>query len=116
MKNRRSYLSKYVRYPLEATILGLGTVMAAAQTKVLAALPSDVRLNAERVRSRFHLDAPAWFGEAEQPVHLPAIADAVWRQQRLRIRYQSWKAVKERLVEPLGIVLKGGSRYLAAVR
>ena len=96
-----------------AADLGLGTVMVAAQTKLLAALPDDVRLNAERMRSRFHLDAPGWFEDGEQPAHLPMIANAVWRQSPLVIRYRSWKAVKERRVEPLGIVLKGGNWYLA---
>lgn len=96
-----------------AADLGLGAVMAAAQTKLLAALPQELRSGAERMRARFHLDAPAWFGEAEQPVHLAAIADAVWRQRPIRIRYRSWKAEKERRIEPLGIVLKGGAWYLA---
>lgn len=95
-----------------AADLGLGAVMAAAETKLLAALPEDVRSSAERMRSRFHLDAPAWFTEAEQPEHLAAIADAVWRQAAIQIRYRSWKAEKSRRVEPLGIVLKGGAWYL----
>lgn len=92
--------------------LGLGPVMAAAQTKLLAALPQELRSSAERMRSRFHLDAPAWFSEAEQPAHLAAIADAVWRQAAIQIRYQSWRAEKNRRVEPLGIVLKSGAWYL----
>ncbi|MBR0666624.1 YafY family transcriptional regulator [Roseomonas hellenica] len=96
-----------------AADLGLGAVMAAVQVKLLAALPQELRMGAERMRARFHLDAPAWFGEAEQPAHLPAIADAVWRQRPIRIRYRSWKAEKERRVEPLGIVLKSGAWYLA---
>ncbi|ACB96512.1 helix-turn-helix transcriptional regulator [Beijerinckia indica] len=95
-----------------AADLGLGGVMAAAQTKLLAALPQDLRSSAERMRSRFHLDAPAWFSEAEQPAHLATIADAVWRQAAIQMRYQSWKAEKNRRVAPLGIVLKGGSWYL----
>lgn len=97
-----------------AADLGLGAVMTAAQTKLLAALPQDLRSSAERMRSRFHLDAPAWFSEAEQPVHLTAIADAIWRQVAIQIRYKSWKAEKTRRVEPLGIVLKSGSWYLIA--
>lgn len=95
-----------------AADLGLGAAMATAQTKLIAALPQEMRANAERMRSRFHLDAPAWFGEAEQPVHLQAIADAVWEQRAVRIRYRSWKAEKQRRVEPLGIVLKSGAWYL----
>lgn len=93
--------------------LGFGAIMAAAQTKLLAALPHDLRTSADRVRSRFHLDAPTWFGEAEQPVYLQQVASAVWLQRPIRIRYQSWKAEKQRRVEPVGIILKGGAWYLA---
>ena len=39
--------------------LGLGTVLAAAQLKVLAVLPPELRSRAVRVQQRFHLDAPA---------------------------------------------------------
>ena len=49
---------------------------------------------------------------AERPQHLPLVADAVWAQRRKRIRYQSWKAEKQRIVEPLGLVLKSGAWYL----
>jgi predicted DNA-binding transcriptional regulator YafY len=95
-----------------AADLGLGTVMAAAQNKLLSAMPPQFRAGAEQMRARFHLDAPAWFAQAEQPMHLPFVADAVWAQRLIRIRYQSWKAEKNRIVEPLGLVLKGGAWYL----
>ncbi|WGS49694.1 YafY family transcriptional regulator [Paraburkholderia sp. D15] len=96
--------------PVQA--LGLGAVMAGAQTKLLAALPVELRSTAERMRSRFHLDAPAWFSDADQPAHLPLIARAVWEQHPLQIRYQSWKAEKSRRIEPLGVVLKSGAWYV----
>jgi predicted DNA-binding transcriptional regulator YafY len=95
-----------------AADLGLGTVMAAAQNKLLSAMPPQFRAGAAQMRARFHLDAPAWFAQAEQPTHLPFVADAVWAQRLIRIRYQSWKAEKNRIVEPLGLVLKGGAWYL----
>lgn len=97
-----------------AADLGLGAAMAAAQTKLLVALPPEVRAGAERMRTRFHLDAPAWFAEAEQPRHLQEIAAAVWEERRIRLRYRSWKAEKKRVVEPLGLVLKSGTWYLVA--
>ncbi len=95
-----------------AADLGLGAVMAAAQNKLLSAMPAQLRAGAEQMRARFHLDAPAWFAQAERPRHLPLVADAVWMQRLIRIRYQSWKAEKQRIVEPLGLVLKSGSWYL----
>src|SRR5260221_11669649 len=72
-----------------AADLGLGAVMAAAQNKLLSAMPAQLRAGAEQMRARFHLDAPAWFAQAERPRHLPLVADAVWMQRLIRIRYQS---------------------------
>jgi predicted DNA-binding transcriptional regulator YafY len=85
----------------------------AAQTKLMAALPANLRPNASRMQQRFHLDAPGWFGETEEPKQLRIIASAVLRENLIEIRYQSWKAEKRRRVAPLGLVLKGGSWYLA---
>src|SRR5215212_8455669 len=56
--------------PGPAAELGLGTVLAAAQLKLMAALPPELRSRAGRIRERFHLDAPSWFQEADQPPDL----------------------------------------------
>src|SRR6187455_1615461 len=64
--------------PGPAAELGLGTVLAAAQLKLMAALPPELRSRAGRIRERFHLDAPGWFQDADQPPDLARIADAVW--------------------------------------
>lgn len=100
--------------PGAAADLGLGSLMAGAQKKLTAALPEDLRESARRMQQKFHLDAPAWLAEGEQPVYLQAIADAVWNSKRIRMRYRSWKAEKNRVAEPLGIVMKGGAWYLVA--
>jgi predicted DNA-binding transcriptional regulator YafY len=100
--------------PGPAAELGLGTVLAAAQLKLMAALPPELRSRAGRIRERFHLDAPGWFQDAEQPPHLATVADAVWNQKRLRVRYQRWRGEVERTLEPLGLVIKGGAWYLVA--
>ena len=47
--------------PGPAAELGLGTVVAAAQLKVLASLPTELRTRASRLVERFHLDAGEWF-------------------------------------------------------
>src|SRR5918998_2195594 len=52
--------------PGPAGELGLGTVVAAARLKVLAALPPELRARATRITERFLLDAPAWFREHEK--------------------------------------------------
>ncbi len=99
--------------PGAAAALGLDAAMAAAQLKVAAALPPELQSAAERMRTRFHLDAPAWFHAPEAPEHLQSLSAAVWEERLVEIRYRSWKAEKERRVGPLGLVLKSGAWYLA---
>jgi predicted DNA-binding transcriptional regulator YafY len=99
--------------PGPAAALGLDGAMSAAQAKLVAALPASSRGSATRMQARFHLDAPAWFGEADEPQHLRAIADAVLGDHPIEIRYQSWRAEKRRRIAPLGLVLKSGNWYLA---
>ncbi len=99
--------------PGPAAALGLDAAMLAAQNKLMAALPANSREDAGRMQERFHLDAPTWFGEAENPKHLRTIAGAVLRGTLIKIRYRSWRAEKQRRIAPLGLVLKGGSWYLA---
>ena len=94
--------------------LGLGTVLAAAQAKVLATLPPELRSRAARVRQRFLLDAPGWFHHGEDLPHLATVADAVWSSQRVDLRYRRGSGEVARRVDPLGLVLKGGTWYLVA--
>lgn len=96
----------------QAADLGLAAVAASARTKFLAALPEAMRSGS--LRTRFHFDAPAWFAEPEVLEHLPSIADAVWNQHPINMQYESRQRAQQRLVEPLGIVLKGGVWYLVA--
>ena len=95
--------------PGPAAALGLDAAMMAAQNKLMAALPQNLRDNAGRMQERFHLDAPNWFGESEEPAHLRTIAAALLRDRLIKIRYQSWRAEKRRQVAPLGLVLKAGA-------
>jgi predicted DNA-binding transcriptional regulator YafY len=100
--------------PGPAAQLGLGGARASAELKLLAALPADWQADARRVGSRFHLDPIGWYQNASRVDHLPAVAEAVWGERRLKIRYESWQGVGERLVDPLGLVLKAGEWYLVA--
>ncbi|MFI1443391.1 helix-turn-helix transcriptional regulator [Streptomyces fructofermentans] len=102
--------------PGPAAELGLGQVLAAAQLKVRAALPSELRAHADRISGRFHLDAPGWYADGEDTPFLPAVADAVWRSRVLRVRYRRWRAPTdvERRLEPYGLVLKAGRWYVVA--
>lgn len=100
--------------PGPAAELGLGTVVAAAQLKVLASLPPELRTRASRLVERFHLDAGDWF-KASQPVpHLAALSDAVWSSSRIAIDYERGDGAVRRVLEPLGVVLKAGVWYVVA--
>ncbi|PXY19904.1 transcriptional regulator [Prauserella sp. PE36] len=101
--------------PVAAAELGLGTVLAAAQLKLYAALPEELRTRAGQVAERFYLDVPGWHRGIERLDRLEEVADAVWRSRRLKVTYRRWDdSVVERVLEPLGLVLKAGNWYLAA--
>jgi predicted DNA-binding transcriptional regulator YafY len=100
--------------PTAAADLGLAEAVAAAQLKVAAALPPNLRERATRMRQRFHLDAPGWYHDGDSSEHLATVADAVWQQRAITIRYDSWSGSVERRLEPYGLVLKAGKWYLVA--
>ena len=85
-----------------------------AMLKLLAALPSVYRSNAELARQRIHLDATGWFRHDEQVPHLPLLQEAVWNEQRVRLTYRrgSDNSVNRRTVSPYGLVAKAGIWYL----
>ena len=100
--------------PGPAAELGLGTVVAAARLKVLAALPPELRTRAGRVAERFHLDAPGWWQQADPVPCLGELANAVWETRSVHVRYRRDDRVERRPLDPLGLVLKGGVWYLVA--
>ncbi|MEV8325903.1 WYL domain-containing protein [Kitasatospora sp. NPDC056731] len=102
--------------PGPAAELGLGEVLAAAQLKLRAALPAELRERAGLIQERFHLDAPGWYGDVDETPHLAAVAAALWDRRRVWVRYRRWKAPTEveRRLEPYGLVLKAGRWYLVA--
>jgi predicted DNA-binding transcriptional regulator YafY len=93
--------------PGPAAELGLGTVLAAAELKLMAALPKGVAEQAGRVRERFLLDVPGWFHGGDPTPFLAEVADAVWTRHRLCVRYRRWKTPTPvaRTLDPLGLVL-----------
>jgi predicted DNA-binding transcriptional regulator YafY len=100
--------------PGPAADLGLGEDLPTARLKLLAAMPPGIGAGASRVGERFHLDPAEWFRRRRVPPHLAPVAEAVWNERRLRLRYESWSATVQRVVEPLGLVLKAGEWYLVA--
>ncbi len=96
--------------PAAVSGLGLASVAMTARAKLDASLPPELRARMSRVRERFLLDAPGWFARPEPLDALPALSRAVWEGRRVELVYRGAR----RRVEPLGLVLKGGTWYLAA--
>ncbi|MFF4787619.1 helix-turn-helix transcriptional regulator [Streptomyces griseorubiginosus] len=102
--------------PGPAAELGLGPVLAAAQLKVRAALPAELRAHADRISGRFHLDAPGWYAAGDEAPYLPEVAEAVWKSRVLDVVYRRWREPTDvrRRLEPYGLVLKAGRWYVVA--
>lgn len=102
--------------PGPAAELGLGPVLAAAQLKVRAALPTELREHADRISGRFHLDAPGWYTDVDETPFLHTVAEAVWNNRVLYAIYRRWREPTdvERRLEPYGLVLKAGRWYVVA--
>lgn len=96
--------------PSIAADLGLADATAAAENKLLGALPVPLRAGAQLWRERLHVDSPAWFTQPESNVHLPSVSAAVFAGRRIELGYRE----STRPVDPLGLVAKAGVWYLVA--
>jgi predicted DNA-binding transcriptional regulator YafY len=93
--------------------LGLGTASEAAMLKIVAALPAMARQEADAARQRLYVDLSGWGTSSEDASALPALQEAVWREQRVRFSYLRDRCEPaERVVEPYGLVAKGSVWYL----
>ncbi|WP_374673842.1 helix-turn-helix transcriptional regulator [Ideonella sp.] len=100
--------------PAAAAELGLGGAALSARLKLVGSLPAPLREQAARVAERLHIDPVDWYRAPDTPTQLREVAEAVWHNRRLRVRYTSWRRTTWREWEPLGLVLKAGAWYLAA--
>ncbi|SCL20564.1 Predicted DNA-binding transcriptional regulator YafY, contains an HTH and WYL domains [Micromonospora nigra] len=98
--------------PGPAGDMGLAEAVAAAQLKVLAALPPSLRDAPARAGQRFHLDVPGWFRATDPPRWLAELAGAVWGDRVVGLRYRRGDREVDRTVLPYGLVLAGGIWYL----
>jgi predicted DNA-binding transcriptional regulator YafY len=92
--------------------MGLADAVAGARLKVIAALPAALHDAPARAGQRFHLDVPGWFATADPPLLLADLAQAVWRDQIVELRYRKGRETVSRTVHPYGLVLKAGVWYL----
>ncbi|WP_043807921.1 helix-turn-helix transcriptional regulator [Rhodococcus triatomae] len=94
--------------------LGLGEETAAAEAKLLGAMPLPLRAGAQMWRSRLHVDAPGWFDSPTRSTQLTTVARAVLDGERVRITYRKPAGTATRTLDPLGLVAKAGHWYLVA--
>ncbi|MCW0215132.1 MAG: transcriptional regulator [Pseudonocardia sp.] len=97
--------------------LGMSSALVAAQAKVLATLPEGLREHARVVSERVLLDAPGWFQSPAEVTQLATLAQGVWEQRGVTISYTRGyrdPTTVDRLVDPLGLVLKAGVWYVVA--
>lgn len=100
--------------PGPAGDLGFGTPMASAERKILAALPPSHAERASLTRRRVLLDPLDWYRRVERPRYLRGVARALWNQAPIRVTYESWRGSTNKILEPFGLVIKGGVWYLVA--
>jgi predicted DNA-binding transcriptional regulator YafY len=105
-----------VGLPAAAAHIGLGSTVATARLKLLAALPRSMQQQAVGLADRIHFDVPAWYHDGAPVQALRTLVDAVWNQQAVRIHYSRWAQPHQvtRVVEPHGVALKAGHWYLVA--
>lgn len=96
--------------------LGLRKANESAIIKLLSAIPSVSRRDAEYARQRIHIDTTGWRAPSVESVAmLPVLQDAVWRERKVKMVYRRDECEpSERLVDPLGLVAKGSVWYLVA--
>lgn len=93
--------------------LGMGSALATAVHKLVAAVPASHRSAAEAARSKVLVDHAGWFRRAPAAPQLERVQDAVWAERRIRLRYRSGTGrLHQVLVDPYGLVAKTGLWYL----
>ncbi|MFI5316286.1 MAG: helix-turn-helix transcriptional regulator [Myxococcota bacterium] len=99
--------------PGPAAELGLGSLLAGARRKVMAALPAPLRAAASLADQRFHLDTRGWFQAVAEHPALESLAAAVWSDRRVRFDYERPDGKRvTRECDALALGLKAGLWYL----
>ncbi len=95
--------------------LGLGQAAEAAFIKLFATVPPAARHDAESASQRIYIDVTGWNRSEESVPLLPLLQEAVWRERKLKFKYQRGDDCDvERVGDPLGLVAKGSVWYMVA--
>jgi predicted DNA-binding transcriptional regulator YafY len=97
--------------------LGLGAAADRALVKLLAGLPDARRRAAESARGYLYVDPTGWRRAEEVAPFLPTLEAALRTGRQIAIAYERAfdREVVERVINPLGLVVKGSVWYLAAI-
>jgi len=102
----------------QPSALGDRKLTAAAQRafdKLMASMPAPMRVQAESIRARLHIDPTGWRPMEEDLSMLPVVQDALARDVKLTFLYtRADGETAPRTVDPLGIVSKQAAWYLIA--
>ncbi|WP_433943550.1 helix-turn-helix transcriptional regulator [Paenibacillus sp. SN-8-1] len=94
--------------------LGIEEDHKSASRKLFAATSEQLRHDADLARQRLHIDGAGWYPSKESVPLLPTIQEAVWAGHKLSIKYMKATGMEQRLLCPLGLIVKGTIWYLAA--
>ena len=93
--------------------LGMGSALASAVHKLVAAVPPSHRSAAEAARARVLVDHAGWYRRTPSAPALEVVQEAVWAQRRLLLDYRHGDGTEESVtVDPYGLVAKTGVWYL----
>ena len=96
--------------------LGLEDASEAAELKLLAALPSTFRQDAEYIRQRIHIDLSGWRETDERVAFLPVLQESIWQERKISLSYHlSTGPIVKSILDPLGLVARGSVWYLVAM-
>jgi predicted DNA-binding transcriptional regulator YafY len=102
----------------QPSALGDRRLTAAAERafdKLVASLSPSMRLQAESMRARLHIDPTGWRPTSEDWSALPVVQDALASDTKLTFLYAGMKGQpRSRTVDPLGLVSKQTAWYLVA--
>jgi predicted DNA-binding transcriptional regulator YafY len=96
--------------------LGLATDLRSALRKLMTTLPDAQRPEAQRARHRVVVEPRGWMRNRDETPFLATVQQAVWQERQLRLGYRSGGSSvgRERVLDPYGLVAKGGAWYLIA--
>lgn len=94
--------------------LGIEDDFSSAVLKLEAATSPRTHHPTNYLSERIHIDGAAWHPSDETYPFLSVLQEALWENRKVRIAYPRNNELKERFIEPLGLVAKRGVWYVVA--